>query len=122
MNDPNHVEHQYGTISGQRVVEARRVRDVVDLLHVLAQQQLRVLRRHSQTIDPDVLTSNVAANPYDITFVSRDNHQLILLEESCNRGVTLTALLSGFDRKCKPSAIVESEANNRVGDGLACPV
>ena len=32
------------------------------------------------------------------------------------------ALLSGFYRKRKPGAIVKSEADNRVGDGLAGPV
>jgi hypothetical protein len=122
MDDPDHVEHQIGAIGGQRVVETRRPRKVVDRRDILAQQLPRVRGCHPQTIDPDVLASDVAAYPYDIPLVGRDDRQFILLEEPGNRRITLVALLAGLYGKRQPGAVVETEADDCVGNSLAGPV
>jgi hypothetical protein len=77
MDNPDHVEHQIGAVGGQRVVETRRTREVVGLLHILAQQHLCVRGSHPQTIDADVLAPDVAGHPDDITLVGRDDRQAI---------------------------------------------
>src|SRR5215813_13713694 len=119
------MEQEIGrAVGGQRVVERRMGRGLVDALDVVQEQAPGLPPWQAQAIEIYFLLRLPigGAQANHIAFVGNDVHELILLEKPLDGRVLLGPLFTGLNRNSHVILLPKAKTEKQVGDGVTAPV